>query len=436
MAFFFISHSSHDKKEWAEPFVRCLKKKGHDVFYDSDSILPGESFPELIARGLNRISKDDNSFFVPLISRHSDRSKWVLKECQIAESFLSQKNYPHIIPVILPHRPQRESLYLPFRDRKYIRPKTVEQLVDEVIRIPDLVAARYGDSQRAVWEFAYPYMRIPERNALVEDLLEQLRSWSRTPKDIMSWIESITIYQRMSALEHLQPPSDDVIPYLGNLLLTISERKNAPIAVFVSGFPAVGKTTTSKALSYFLGPEQAAVLHIESYLQGRSFRRKEGIQGDNPDMYDEGKIDRDLISLVIERKNVRVPAKSKGDPLEYHISIPPKPIIIVDGALNFIYDLRVKPDIKIFIEANTLQMLSLSILRDTGKLPGDRTYSLSNAVRKFRHYFKEYHRSTVYMAPQADIILQADIHHRYRVLRERHLDAGEEPSPQKSTIER
>lgn len=396
MAFFFLSHSSLDTKEWTRPLADALTAAGHDVFFDERSIEWGGSFPTEIGMAFKELATRDDGYFVPLLSTNSEASYWVQRECAVAEYLQARKSYPFILPVKLPHSPVKPERFFPFPDRVYFCPKTIKDLIDRVgLQVVKPPTARVGGDLLKV---TMPFMSIQDRTRLVYEL------------------------RIMAALEQLSDPEQDVVRHVAGLVTHYNTLSRDRLVVFISGFPGLGKTTLSKNLCYHLGPEKCALLHVESYLRDRSFRRKCGIQGDDQSMYDLHQIDRDLVTLVGKGDPITVPAKAEGDSTGIEVQIEPRPVIIVDGALNFIYDLHLSPDIVVFIDASSLTKLCLSLLRDTGRLPGDRTYSLKDALQKFKHYDQQYYRSTTYIKNRMSILLQADVHHRYSVLRGRRFE--------------
>jgi hypothetical protein len=87
---FFISYSRADK-DLVEPVVAILRTAPTDVFFDIDSIEPGEIWSDRLERAINGAS----SFFI-FWCNHSANSSWVRKEWTFAVG-----KRKRIIPIIL-----------------------------------------------------------------------------------------------------------------------------------------------------------------------------------------------------------------------------------------------------------------------------------------------------------------------------------------------
>ena len=92
----FISHASEDKERFVEAFVRRLREKGVDAWYDEWEIQPGDSIVDKIFE--HGIKKAD--VFIVFLSRNSVDKPWVREEL---ESGVVQRinRTCRIIPVVL-----------------------------------------------------------------------------------------------------------------------------------------------------------------------------------------------------------------------------------------------------------------------------------------------------------------------------------------------
>lgn len=269
-------------------------------------------------------------------------------------------------------------------------------------------------------------MTVSDRRQLAKDLIVSLRGLGEEcPSRVRHWLLELG-ERSLEAIEHVANPDHAVVHSLADDLRRTTQVHARRLTVFISGFPGLGKTTIAKQLCYELGPQQCSLVHIESYLMDRSYRQKQGLQGDEAAVYDLSRLDRDLSDLVSHGRTIRLPTKAAGDYSGFDLAVPARPIILIDGALDFIYRLHTEPDIVVFLDGAPLTRLCLSLLRDQGRLPGDRAYSLEDALRKWHHYDTEYYSSTAYIKNRMHVLLQTDLHHRHLVLR-RSLSLGGAP---------
>ena len=90
----FLCHSHKDKLLHAEPLAKDLKKHGLDVWYDSWSILPGDSLIQKISVGIR-----ESDCFIVLLTPNSIDSKWVNVELGLALKRWEKEGI-RIIPII------------------------------------------------------------------------------------------------------------------------------------------------------------------------------------------------------------------------------------------------------------------------------------------------------------------------------------------------
>lgn len=92
----FVSHSSHDKERFVEPFARRLRERGIDAWLDKWEMLPGDSLVDKIfEEGLK-----DAAAFVIVLSQASVSSEWVRKELNTATVHSIEKGRK-LIPIVL-----------------------------------------------------------------------------------------------------------------------------------------------------------------------------------------------------------------------------------------------------------------------------------------------------------------------------------------------
>lgn len=96
---FFVSYSRADRG-MVEPVVALLRTAPTDVFFDIDTIEPGDDWPDTLDRSLKRASA-----FVVFWCEHSAASEWVDKEWKCA--VLTNKK---IIPILLDSTPLPDQL--------------------------------------------------------------------------------------------------------------------------------------------------------------------------------------------------------------------------------------------------------------------------------------------------------------------------------------
>ena len=90
----FICHSHKDKLFHAEPLAKDLKKHGIEVWYDSWSILPGDSLIQKISSGIR-----ESDCFIVLLTPNSIDSNWV--NFELGQAFDRRKQEGiRIIPII------------------------------------------------------------------------------------------------------------------------------------------------------------------------------------------------------------------------------------------------------------------------------------------------------------------------------------------------
>lgn len=92
----FVSHSSHDKERFVEPFARRLRERGIDAWLDKWEMLPGDSLVDKIfEEGLK-----DAAAFVIVLSHASVNSEWVRKELNTATVHSIEKG-TKLVPIVL-----------------------------------------------------------------------------------------------------------------------------------------------------------------------------------------------------------------------------------------------------------------------------------------------------------------------------------------------
>jgi hypothetical protein len=92
----FVSHSSHDKARFVEPFALRLRERGIDAWLDKWEMLPGDSLVDKIfEEGLK-----DAAAFVIVLSQASVSSEWVRKELNTATVHSIEKG-TKLIPIVL-----------------------------------------------------------------------------------------------------------------------------------------------------------------------------------------------------------------------------------------------------------------------------------------------------------------------------------------------
>jgi hypothetical protein len=105
----FVSYSRNDIK-LVEPIVRILRINTQHVFYDADSIEPGEKWQEKINAAISGAT-----LLVLFWCKHSDQSEEVKQEYTVA-----LRNGKQILPVLLDNTPLRAELsefqWIDFRD--------------------------------------------------------------------------------------------------------------------------------------------------------------------------------------------------------------------------------------------------------------------------------------------------------------------------------
>lgn len=90
----FVSHSSLDKP-WVRRLVNDLRDDDLPVWFDEDSILPGDSIPEAIASGI-----DSSKVVLIVLSAQSVKSGWVAEEISGALYRVINDKSRRIIPVL------------------------------------------------------------------------------------------------------------------------------------------------------------------------------------------------------------------------------------------------------------------------------------------------------------------------------------------------
>ncbi len=120
---FFISYSRADK-DLVGPVVEILKTAPTEVFFDRDSIKPGDNWSQRLERAIKGASK-----FVIFWCTHSAHSHWVRKEWQLA---IEDKKL--IVPVLLDKTPLPRKLaafqwisFIPWADALHSKKKTAKK---------------------------------------------------------------------------------------------------------------------------------------------------------------------------------------------------------------------------------------------------------------------------------------------------------------------
>ena len=167
----FISHN-RKQKSWVRKFCRALRRGDLRVFFDEDSIGPGES----IVRAIEKAIQDSNHV-VLVISPSSLTSKWVAMETALAVYGDPDASRRVLIPVIL-EPVETRSIPLSVRSLNHV------DLTDP--------STRGGRFKRLLAHLGLHPNRIPPSFAWPEPLLEkeeiELKSLSAASiDDVISW---------------------------------------------------------------------------------------------------------------------------------------------------------------------------------------------------------------------------------------------------------
>ena len=95
MSRLFLSYSNRDK-EIAVSFAEALRKRGHELTFDVESVVAGDNWRELLMEGLRQADG-----LVVLMAESSLSSQFVLSEIGAARAFASGSRESFIIPVAL-----------------------------------------------------------------------------------------------------------------------------------------------------------------------------------------------------------------------------------------------------------------------------------------------------------------------------------------------
>lgn len=129
----FVSHSSHDKERFVEPFALRLRERGIDAWLDKWEMLPGDSLVDKIfEEGLK-----DAAAFVIVLSQASVSSEWVRKELNTATVQSIEKG-TKLIPIVL------DDCEIPacLRDKVYEKIRDLSAYDAEFIRIAASIESR------------------------------------------------------------------------------------------------------------------------------------------------------------------------------------------------------------------------------------------------------------------------------------------------------
>jgi len=128
----FVSHN-HKQKPWVRSAVEQWRALGLQVFFDDDSIQPGDELLSSIEKGL-----EESRYIVFVITPASVASKWVALEIACTISTDPDASLRRVIPVILESTPQKK-IRLSVRRLKRID-----------LRNPDTRRERYHDLLRCL----------------------------------------------------------------------------------------------------------------------------------------------------------------------------------------------------------------------------------------------------------------------------------------------
>lgn len=126
----FLSHSSADKVTFVEPLYNWLTETAKiPTFYDTESISGGQSFQRVFSETVLQCRA-----FILILSKTAVKSKWVMKEYELAE--LHQNNYPNfkIITIVLDEDADIP-IQLQNRDHIFATERTLSmEFIDELLR--------------------------------------------------------------------------------------------------------------------------------------------------------------------------------------------------------------------------------------------------------------------------------------------------------------
>lgn len=181
MARIFISYASPDRP-FAEQLAQGLAKRGHEPFFDSAVLRPGQAWQDILAKGLR-----DADAVLLLVSQASSASSWVFMEAGAAFEYWRQRGRPLVLPVILDNAnipgplQQIQAIIAPDRD------------VEVILNAVDLALGRQMGQREAKEEVRE---RV-ERNAahFISGSLNELRSREKVNRRIAYvWYSSAYIF--------------------------------------------------------------------------------------------------------------------------------------------------------------------------------------------------------------------------------------------------
>ena len=191
-------------------------------------------------------------------------------------------------------------------------------------------------------------------------------------------------------------------------------RKGLRATLGVCGGTGSGKTTIAEAISHALGPDNAVIIHQDSYYLDRSLLPsddRDRINFDHPSAFD-WKLFRRQIRALRDGRPIEKPLYN----FHTHLRMPetttvePRPVLIIEGILVFDDpELRDMMDIKVYVDADA----DVRFIRRLDRDVRERGRSLESIVDQYLTTVRPMHLQFVEPSKRyADIIIPEGGHNR------------------------
>ena len=187
----------------------------------------------------------------------------------------------------------------------------------------------------------------------------------------------------------------------------LDRAKRRPLTIGVAGGTGSGKTTISRAILEFVGPERIAYLQHDSYYRDLShlpLEERRQCNFDHPDALEDGLLLGHLRRLIAgQAVDVPVYDFSTYVRLPRSLRVTPKPVILLEGILILANpELRRLMDVKIYVDADA----DIRFIRRLERDIAERGRSLSSVIGQYLDTVRPKHLEFVEPSKRnADVIV-------------------------------
>jgi uridine kinase len=191
-------------------------------------------------------------------------------------------------------------------------------------------------------------------------------------------------------------------------------RKKTVVILGISGGTGSGKTTIAEEICRSLGPENAVIMHQDSYYLDRSLLPTDSrsrVNFDHPSSFDWRLLKRHIRALhnghVVQKPLYNFHTHSR---MAETVAVEPHPVLIVEGILVFEDpELREMLDIKVYVDADA----DVRFIRRLNRDVRERGRSLESIVDQYMTTVRPMHLQFVEPSKRyADIIIPEGGHNR------------------------